>query len=241
MNPARAAKNKKERHFASLLIYFSLIYNGRVGSVVDNLIKKGVLKTPAIIEAFRKIRRVDFLPPESAMLADLDEALPIGFGQTISQPYTVAFMMEILAPQKEQKILDIGSGSGWTSAILAEIVGPDGRVFSIERIPELYEFGKNNADKYGFVKEGRLVFFCQDATRGLAAEAPYDRIIAAASGKEVPRAWREQLKTGGRLVAPVENSILLLTKIGEDKFETSEYPGFAFVPLISPRAISEKK
>ncbi len=204
-----------------------------MGSVIDNLVKKGVLKTPAIMEAFRKIRRVDFLPPESAMLADLDEALPIGFGQTISQPYTVAFMMELLAPKKGHRVLDIGSGSGWASALLGEIVGKSGRVFAVERIPELCQSGRANADKYGFVKEGRLVFFCRDATQGLKEHAPYDRIIAAASGKKIPSAWREQLKTGGRLVAPVENSILLLTKIDEENFEAREYPGFVFVPLIS--------
>lgn len=202
-------------------------------SVVDNLIQKGVLKTPAIIEAFRKIKRVDFLPPELADLAELDEALPIGFGQTISQPYTVAFMMELLQPAPGQKILDIGSGSGWTAALLAEIVGESGHVFAFERIPELCRFGRVNADKYGFVKTGRINFFCQDATPGFVAEAPYDRIIAAAAGKEIPAAWREQLKIGGRLVMPVKNSIFLLIKIDEEKFETSEYPGFVFVPLIS--------
>ena len=209
-------------------------------SVVDNLIQKGVLKTPAVIKAFRKIKRADFLPPESARLADLDEALPIGFGQTISQPYTVAFMMELLAPRKGQKVLDVGSGSGWTAALLSEVVGKSGRVFALERIPELCRFGRENADKYGFVKEGRLVFFCQDATQGLAKHAPYDRIIAAAAGREIPKAWREQLKTGGRLVAPVENSILLLVKLDDENFETSEYPGFAFVPLVGGKAGENK-
>lgn len=206
-----------------------------MSGIVDDLIKKEVLKTPVIMEAFKKIKRVDFLPPEMAGLADLDEALPIGFGQTISQPYTVAFMMELLAPQRGQKILDIGSGSGWTSAILAEIVGEAGRVFAIERIPELCELGKSNAAKYNFTQAGRLKFFCQDGSQGFADEAPFDRVIAAASGREIPRAWREQLKIGGRLVTPAKESIFLVVKKGEKDFEEREYPGFVFVPLISEK------
>ena len=91
-------------------------------NLVDSLIREGWLKTPRIIEAFRKVKRIDFLPEDMKDLAELNEALPIGSGQTISQPLVVAFMLELLQPQKREKILDIGSGSGWTSALLAYIV-----------------------------------------------------------------------------------------------------------------------
>ncbi len=145
-------------------------------SLIDKLILEGWLRTPRIIEAFKKIKRVDFLPENLKDLAELNEALPIGFGQTISQPLVVAFMLELLQPREGEKILDIGSGSGWTSCLLGEIVGKKGKVIAIERIPELKEFGEKNASKYNFVKEGRVKFFCQDGTKGFKKEAPFDKI-----------------------------------------------------------------
>ncbi len=101
-------------------------------SLIDSLIKEGWLKTERIIEAFGKIKRADFLPEDMRNLAELNEALSIGQGQTISQPLVVAFMIEKLGPQPGDKILDIGSGSGWTSALLAEIVGEKGKVFALD-------------------------------------------------------------------------------------------------------------
>ena len=101
-------------------------------ALIDSLIQEGWLKTPRIIEAFRKIKRVDFLPEDMKDLAELNEALPIGYGQTISQPLVVAFMLEQLEPRPGDKVLDIGSGSGWTTALLAEVVGHGGRVIAID-------------------------------------------------------------------------------------------------------------
>ena len=128
--------------------------------LIDSLIQEGWLKTPRIIEAFRKVRRIDFLPEDIKNLAELNEALPIGRGQTISQPLVVAFMIEQLQPEPGQKILDVGSGSGWTSALLAEIVGPKGKVIAIEVVPELKEFGEKNVAKYNFIKKGTVEFIC---------------------------------------------------------------------------------
>ena len=105
-------------------------------ALIDHLINEGWLKAPRIIEAFRRIKRVDFLPEDMEDLAELNEALPIGYGQTISQPLVVVFMLEQLEPKEGDKILDIGSGSGWTSALLGEIVGKKGRVIAIDVIPE---------------------------------------------------------------------------------------------------------
>ena len=118
-------------------------------NLIDKLIRDGWLKTPRIIKSFRKIKRIDFLPEEIKNLAEVDEALPIGFEQTISQPLVVAFMLELLQPEPGNKILDVGSGSGWTNALLGQIVGSKGRVISLEIIPELKEFGRRNAEKYG--------------------------------------------------------------------------------------------
>jgi len=211
--------------------------------LVDSLIKEGWLKTPRIIEAFRQIKRVDFLPDDIKDLAELNEALPIGYGQTISQPLVVAFMIELLDPQPRDKILDVGSGSGWTSALLAEIVGEKGKVIAIDIIPELVEFGKKNVSKYNFLEKGVAEFICADGSKGYQKEAPYDKILASASARELPKPWKEQLKIGGRIVTPIGSSIWLFIKKTpsfakatagkESEFEEIEYPGFAFVPLIS--------
>jgi len=202
-------------------------------ALTDDLIKEGWLKTPDIIAAFRKIKRADFLPEDMRDLAELNEALSIGFGQTISQPLVVAFMLELLAPKEGEKILDVGSGSGWTSALLGEIVGERGKVIAIELVSELKEFGEKNVAKYGFVKEGRVEFICADGSKGYPKEAPFDKILASASAAKLPQAWLEQLKIGGRVVLPIDSSIWLFTKKSEEEFDQIEYPGFVFVPLIT--------
>lgn len=202
---------------------------------IERLIEEGYLKTPRIIDAFRAVRREDFLPPEIAGDADLNIPLPIGFGQTISQPLTVAFMFELLGPEPGDKVLDIGYGSGWTTALLAYIVSGDnatGRVFAIERVSELAKFGEENVAKYNFIKKGTVGMKCADATKGWKEEAPFQKIIAAASGGKLPPPWKEQLGVGGRIVAPLLNSIWVFDKKEGDRFEEKEYPGFAFVPLI---------
>jgi len=200
--------------------------------LIDSLIKDKWLKTSRIINAFRKIKRADFMSDDIKNLAELNEALPIGHGQTISQPLTVAFMLEHLQPEAGDNILDIGSGSGWTSALLAQIVGSKGKVTAIEIIPELKEFGEKNVAKYNFIKKGIVQFICTDGSKGYKEEAPFNRILASASAEKIPQAWKEQLKIKGRIVAPVRSSILVLTKKSEKEFEKTEYPGFAFVPLI---------
>jgi len=208
-------------------------------NLIVSLIEEGWLKTPRIIEAFRKIKRVDFLPEDIKNLAELNEALPTGYGQTISQPLVVAFMLELLNPQPGEKILDIGSGSGWTTALLGEIVGGStkggylGKVIAIEIIPELKEFGEKNVAKYNFVKKGQVQFICADGSEGYKKEAPYDKILASASAETLPQAWKEQLKISGRIVTPIGSSIWLFIKTSATEFEEIEYPGFAFVPLVT--------
>jgi protein-L-isoaspartate(D-aspartate) O-methyltransferase len=234
-----------------------------MANLIDSLIQEGWLKTPIIIEAFRKIKRSDFLPEDLKSLSELNQALPIGFDQTISQPLVVAFMLEKLEPGEGEKILDIGSGSGWTTALLSEIVGKRGKVVAVELVPELMKFGKTNVEKYNFVKKGVASFICADGSKGypninscpefacpsVARRAKegrricpeftegFDKILCSASSqRKIPSGWKDQLKAGGRIVAPIDSSIWLLIKnqpAGRSgKFEEIEFPGFSFVPLV---------
>ena len=201
--------------------------------LLNELIKGGYLKTPRLVEAFREIDRLDFVPKELAHEACGNYPLPIGYGQTISQPLTVAFMLELLEPKAGEKILDVGSGSGWTTALLACVVGEKGRVFAVERIEGLCRFGEANVRKYNFVEKGIVKFLCGDGSRGLPEDAPFDKILAGAAAlDDVPEEWKKQLKVHGRIVAPVLTSVVVLDKIGENKFKAREYFGFSFVPLV---------
>ncbi|OGG43749.1 protein-L-isoaspartate O-methyltransferase, partial [Candidatus Jorgensenbacteria bacterium RIFCSPLOWO2_12_FULL_42_11] len=198
-------------------------------SLIKDLISGGYLKNPFLIEVFEKIDRADFVPENLKNEAYFNQPLSIGFGQTISQPLTVAFMLELLEPKPTEKILEVGAGSGWVSALLAQIVGEKGRVCAIERVPEICKFGKRNIAKYDFIEKGIVNFVCGDASKGYLKAAPFDKVIAAAAGEEVPSAWKEELKIGGRLVMPVGNSIVVLDKIGQNEFEKKEFFGFSFV------------
>ena len=197
------------------------------------LIAQDVLKSKRVISAFTAVDRQDFVLANVKNLAYLDEALPIGYGQTISQPSTVAFMLEHLDAREGDIVFDVGSGSGWQVAMLAHIVGPKGQVYAMELISELCEFGKNNLKKYEDLRE-RVTFACGDATAGvgfLRAKESIDKIIAAATVGEVPVAWREQLKVGGKMIYPKNGSLFEEIKTGHDKFKQIEYPGFVFVPF----------
>ncbi|MBI2097360.1 MAG: protein-L-isoaspartate O-methyltransferase [Candidatus Vogelbacteria bacterium] len=201
--------------------------------LVTDLIASGVLKTSEIIAAFEAIDRADFVPAELVSQAYLNEPLPIGFGQTISQPWTVAFMLEKLQAKIGQKILDIGSGSGWQTALLAHLVGQTGLVIGLELIPELCQMSRQNIARYNFLRRGIAELHCLNAVKGFPAAAPFDRIISAAAAPEISAVWLEQLKVGGRLVAPVDSTIVLVRKVTPDKFDREVFPGFAFVPFVA--------
>ena len=199
--------------------------------LVEELARGGYLKSPAIIDAFKSIDRASFVPDEFKSQAYENKPLPIGFEQTISQPLTVAFMLELLQPQPGSTILDIGAGSGWQSALIANLVGETGKVVAIERIPELKTLAENNLKNLPDLN-GRINFVLGDGSLGYEPEAPYNRIIAAAAGDEIPESWKAQLKTGGTIVAPVGQSIVVIHKLTPDTFDRHEYLGFSFVPLI---------
>lgn len=209
--------------------------------LIEHLIADGYLKTPRIIEAFRAIDRADFVPEEMRRMAYVDNALPIGHGQTISQPLTVALMLEWLAPEPGDIVLDIGGGSGWKAALLAHIVGkeiskPKGKVISIERIPALAKMAEENVAKYNFISRGIVTVLLGDGSKGASSDflpvGGFDRIIAGAAGDGIPAVWRRQLAAGGRIVAPVGASIIVLEKKTSGTFKETEHFGFSFVPLI---------
>lgn len=200
--------------------------------LVNRLKKNGYLRSPAIIDAFLNIKREDFVLPELKDDAYEDIALPIGHGQTISQPLTVAFMLEALDARSGHNVLDVGSGSGWTTALLSHIVGTNGHVTAIERQEDLKKFGEQNAEKYGQFTRGVADFHVGDGSKGYPARAPYDRILVSAAADCVPNHLKEQLKVGGKIIIPIESSVWLMEKIGENKFMKEEYPGFIFVPLV---------
>lgn len=181
-----------------------------------------------INEAFAQIDRKDFVLPEFQQEAYFDTALPIGFGQTISQPFTVLFMFNLLNPQSGEKILDIGSGSGWTTALLARIVGSRGFVYGVERIPKLVKMGKKNLKKYK-IKNTKI--YSAGEILGMPDLAPFDRIFVSAAAKKMPQELVEQLKVGGRMVIPIGYSIWKIDKISKDEILKEEFPGFVFVPL----------
>ena len=196
--------------------------------LVDAMISSNVLENPEIIDAFRVVDRKYFVPETWKDETYIDNALPIGNGQTISQPSTVAFMLEKLAPQKGDNVLDIGSGSGWTTALLCHIVGEEGSVTGLERVSDLVEQGQENLSHFDFA-HGCIK---QAGEKLGMPDEQFDRILVSAAADNIPEELFPQLKVGGTLVIPVENSIYKFKKISETQIEQEAFYGFIFVPLI---------
>ena len=193
--------------------------------LVSHLITSGVLRSGELIEAFEHVDRADFVPPQFHGAAYEDHPLPIGFGQTISQPYTVAFMLEALHPLPVSSVLDIGAGSGWTAALLAQC---SGHVTAVERIPELVELARSNLSRY---HPGNITLRQAQAALGTPGSR-YDRILVSAAAEHFPHALLEQLEPGGIMVVPISHAIVVAELDEEGNVTRRDYPGFAFVPLI---------
>ena len=198
--------------------------------VANQVVARGV-RSEKVIDAIRKVPRDDFLPKGIMEFAYEDSPLPIEAGQTISQPYIVAFMIEGLALQGGEKVLEIGAGSGYAAAVLAEIAG---EVYTIERIEELAQSATTALAESGYQNVHVLH---GDGTLGWPEHEPFDGIIVAAGGPEVPDSLKQQLKIGGRMVIPVgENrefqELLRVTRISETEFETEDLAAVRFVPLV---------
>jgi len=199
--------------------------------LIDRLIGSGVLRSPHLIDAFQQCDRLLFVPEELYPYAYDDRPLPIGNGQTISQPYTVAIMLELLHPRLGDTVLDIGSGSGWTTALLASAVGKEGFVTGIERVASLVEYGRRSLQKADI--HNASIELASPSVLGKPGHL-FDRILVSASASEMPEVLFDQLKSGGVLVIPVQNSIWRITKRTDGEIEAFELPGFMFVPLIVP-------
>ena len=187
----------------------------------------GLVKSKRVLDALAKVPRENFVLEKYRELAYLDEPLPLLAGQTISQPTTVAIMTDSLNVKPGQKVLEVGTGSGYQAAILAELVGPKGKVFTVERIKALVQFAKKNLKRYKNVK---VIY--TDGTKGYTKAAPYDRIIVTACAAQLPDILFAQLKEKGIMVIPIEDKMYRITKIrGKPKFEDLGW--FVFVPLLS--------
>lgn len=187
-----------------------------------------VIKSKEIEDAFEKIDRANFVPDDYKVEMYEDYPLPIGPGQTISQPTTVAFMLELLDLKKGEKVLDVGSGSGWATALMAHIVGESGEVSGVEIVPELVSLGKNNLKKYDF-KNVKILQSGDE--KGLPQEAPFDKILVSAAADEMSKELVSQLKIGGMMVMPVKDSLWRIIKKEDSSLDIKKFPGFAFVPL----------
>lgn len=203
--------------------------------LINKLKSAGVLRSFTIEQALLEIDRSDFVLPEDRGDPYADAALSIGYGQTISQPFTVVFMLELLDVNQGHKILDIGTGSGWQASLLAFMSGENGHVYTVEIIPRLSDYAKENVSKYPLIS-GNLSFYQGNARAGLPEVSKeidgFDKIIAAAEVREVPEAWKEQLKIGGIMVFPKDNGLYKMTRNSETDFDTLFFPGFAFVPFV---------
>ncbi len=180
-------------------------------------------------EAFAATPREGFLPPGMRIHAGIDAPVEIGHGQTNSQPRTVAAMLRLLDVGPGQRVLDVGAGSGWTTALLAHLVGPGGQVVGVELVPELVEFGAANLAACD--RPWACLEQADPDRLGAADRAPYDRILVSAEAESIPEELIAQLATDGVLVVPVRGTMLRIVRSG-DALEVTEHGLYRFVPLL---------
>ncbi|HLN20080.1 MAG TPA: protein-L-isoaspartate(D-aspartate) O-methyltransferase [Bacteroidales bacterium] len=201
---------------------------GKRKRLVAELRNKGITDEE-VLRAIDNVPRHIFMDAAFLVHAYTDKAFPISSGQTISQPYTVAVQTSLLQVKKRDKILEIGTGSGYQAAVLAEM---GAKVYTIERFRELFLKAQNTIETLGYT----VNFFYGDGYEGKPQYGPYDGIVITAAAPEIPQTLLQQLKTGGRLVVPVGNSdsqvMTVVQRTGFDSFEQSTHGNFVFVPML---------
>ncbi len=199
--------------------------------MVDRQIRARGISNADILAAMLCVPRHLFVDPMDRSNAYQDRPLPIGHGQTISQPYIVAAMCEALNLTPETRVLDVGTGSGYAAAVLSEL---SNHVTSLERIPELAELAKDNLARSGY---DAVDVVCEDGSLGYSPNAPYGAIVVAAGAPSIPEQLQDQLDIGGRLVIPIgpsqdRQSLIRVTRVAEDEYETENLGDVRFVPLL---------
>ncbi|NPA85186.1 MAG: protein-L-isoaspartate(D-aspartate) O-methyltransferase [Crenarchaeota archaeon] len=201
--------------------------------LAEKLVREGYIRRPEVARAMLKVPRELFVPEGLREYAYEDRPLPIGMGQTISAPHMVAYMVEAAEIGRGDRVLEVGTGSGYHAAIMAELVGPEGHVYTIERIPELAEQARERLRALGY---DNVTVIVSDGSKGYPPAAPYDKIIVTAAARRIPPKLLEQLKVGGVMVIPVEEEpgYQVLYKIVKkpEGLEVRRLLPVAFVPLI---------
>ena len=207
--------------------------------LVEKLVREGIIKSERVRKAMLRVPRELFVPDEYKPYSYEDTPLPIGYGQTISAPHMVALMCEEAMLKEGMKVLEVGTGSGYHAAVIAEIVAPKearrkGHVYTIERIPELARFARENLRKAGYLD--RVTVIVGDGSLGFKEAAPYDRIIVTAASPDIPRPLFEQLKHKGRMVIPIGDRywqhLYVVIKKCDGSMEVIRRTPCLFVPLI---------
>ncbi len=208
--------------------------------LIQSLKQRGYVTSKAVEEAMLRVPRDQFLPVGVREEAYVDSPLPIGEGQTISAPHMVAIMAEALDLGPGMKVLEVGTGSGYHAAICAEIIAPDGHVWTIERIATLATSAEENLKKTGYANLVSVIF--GDGSKGLPNQAPFDRVFVAAGAPDIPKPLTDQLKPGGKLLVPVGGryyqDLIRVTRIGS-KLSKENLGGCVFVPLIGEYGYQE--
>lgn len=201
--------------------------------LVDSLVRRGYIVSDSVENAMRRVPREEFVPARLRDEAYVDTPLPIGDGQTISAPHMVAIMVEKLDLEPGHKVLEVGAGSGYHAAVVAEVVSPGGRVLTVERFESLARFAEANLTRAGYADAVKVLV--GDGSLGLPEEAPFDRVFVACGAPDVPAPLVSQLSDGGKMLIPVGGRMyqdLIKVEKRGGQVRTENHGGCVFVPLI---------